>query len=179
MPSNAAARKSGAAGRNTRGTNTQKANSMTMEDIDPIMHPSQSSSDDGMMATIAQQMQASMEKKKKEKEAKFLQTAQAELTRTLSERAHEFADNVAEIDRIFSDFQDAYAVNEDNIRKLWDSILREQLKLQAFVNAKKKNAEECEKEREQEHIRALARGRKGCEEFQRLIDSLDPNLAHT
>ncbi|THH02314.1 hypothetical protein EW145_g6764 [Phellinidium pouzarii] len=168
-------------GRNARNRIMKKSNSMAMDDIDPIMHPSQSgSSDDGVMATIAQQMQASMEKKKREKEIKFLQATQAELSKTLSERAHEFSDGVAGIDKSFTNFQDAYAANEDHIRKLWDAILQEQLKLQVSIApicrvAFVATTADREKKREQEHIRALAHGRKACEEFQRLIDSLDPN----
>ncbi|KAH8115117.1 hypothetical protein DFH11DRAFT_1688705 [Phellopilus nigrolimitatus] len=180
MPPNATAKKSGnTTSKNVRNANPKKTGTTAMEDIDPIVHPSQSSSDDGMMATIAQQMQVSMEKKKKEKEVKFLQTAQVELTRNLSEKAHDFADGVAEMDKIFSDFQDAYAANEDHIRKLWDAILKEQLRLQVLIEEKQTAVVEREKRREEEHIQALTHGRKACEEFQRLIDSLDPHSEST
>lgn len=32
-------------------------------------------------------------------------------------------------DKIYTEFQDAYAKNEDTIRKLWDSILKDQIRL--------------------------------------------------
>lgn len=32
-------------------------------------------------------------------------------------------------DKIYTDFQEAYARNEDTIRRLWDSILNEQIRL--------------------------------------------------
>ncbi|PAV15579.1 hypothetical protein PNOK_0843700 [Pyrrhoderma noxium] len=158
----------------TQRNGARSMNSTAMEDIDSV-GLSQSSSDDGIMATIAQQMQATMEKKKKEKETKFLHAAQSELSKLLSEKASSFSNNVNEINKIFSEFQDAYARNEDQIRKLLDAILKEQLNLQIIFDEKNKNSIDMEKRREKEHIQALTRGRKACEEFDRLVGSLEPN----
>ncbi|OCB87960.1 hypothetical protein A7U60_g4917 [Sanghuangporus baumii] len=118
-------------GRNVRNASIKKSNTGTLgiDDLDPIVQPSQSSSDDGMMATIAQKMQTSMEKRKKEREVRFLQAAQLEFSRILSEKAHELQDGVAEMcdpllvlvspssipflsllnsrDKIYASFQDA------------------------------------------------------------------------
>ncbi|KAL5524929.1 hypothetical protein ACEPAF_8798 [Sanghuangporus sanghuang] len=181
-------------GRNVRNASIKKSNTGTLgiDDLDPIVQPSQSSSDDGMMATIAQKMQTSMEKRKKEREVRFLQAAQLEFSRILSEKAHELQDGVAEIDKIYSSFQDAYVANEDNIRRLWTAILEEQLKLHDLVDEKHRSTIEDEKCREKDHIQALAHCRKACEgrtpllygiretdysvpESQRLIDLLEPN----
>lgn len=115
-----------------------------------------------------------MEKKKKEKEARFLQAAQNELSRVVrfvastitffkaslcsSFRCQSEHTNLRKLfpmcascyfpelnthdhtslypsqsDKIFLDFQDAYAANEDHIRKLWEEIAKEQLKLQVFL----------------------------------------------
>lgn len=127
-----------------------------------------------MMAAIAQQMQVSMEKKKKEKEAKFFQAAKTELNQMVDDRAAEFVECVAEIDGIYSDFQVAYATTEDDIRRLWIQILEEQKKLQALAVAKRKSNVEREMRREQGHTKALTHARKACEDMERLIVSLEP-----
>ncbi|KLO08036.1 hypothetical protein SCHPADRAFT_944781 [Schizopora paradoxa] len=145
------------------------------DDNDDVPQPSQSSSDDGLMATIAQQMQLSMEKKKKEKEGRVLQNAQKELIRIIRDKAQEFTDMAAGLDQIFEAFQLEYATNEDTIRKLWEAILKEQLKLHKIIEEKQKKASEYEQQREQKHIKALALGRKACEESNRLINSLNPH----
>ncbi|KAL5498112.1 hypothetical protein ACEPAH_2242 [Sanghuangporus vaninii] len=117
--------------RSARNASIKKSNTGTLgiDDLDPIVQPSQSSSDDGMMATIAQKMQTSMEKRKKEREVRFLQAAQLEFSRILSEKAHELQDGVTEMcdpllvlvspssmpflsllnsrDKIYASFQDA------------------------------------------------------------------------
>ncbi|EJD04877.1 uncharacterized protein FOMMEDRAFT_166633 [Fomitiporia mediterranea MF3/22] len=162
----------GPTGRNARRASAKKTNSTTMEDVEPAIHPSQSSSDDGLMATIAQQMQASMEKKKKEREAKLLQMAQTELSKVFAEKAHDFADGVKDIEKIYTNFKDTYATNEDHIRRLWEAILNEQAKFQSFIEEKQELTSERERHRETEHIQALAHCRKACEESQRLVQSL-------
>lgn len=46
-----------------------------------------------------------------------------------------YPDNVNETlrDKIYTDFQEAYARNEDTIRRLWDSILNEQIRLRVSL----------------------------------------------
>ncbi|TDL16359.1 hypothetical protein BD410DRAFT_832128 [Rickenella mellea] len=170
------------ANRNSKGVamskndNTLKrALSMALtDDGDAALPFSQASSDDGMMAAIAQQMQVSMEKKKKEKEMKLLQAAKNEMNKLVDDKAAEFTECVAEMDGIYSDFQFAHASAEDDIRKLWIQILEEQKKLQALAIAKYKSNVEREKRREQDHIKAMTHARKACEDMQRLIASLEP-----
>ncbi|KAL5478690.1 hypothetical protein ACEPAI_1967 [Sanghuangporus weigelae] len=174
---NANRRVAASSGRNARNASIKKSNTGTLgiDDLDPVVQPSQSSSDDGIMANIAQQMQTSMEKKKKEREVRFLQAAQSEFSRILSEKAHELQDGVAEIDKIYVGFQDAYVANEDNIRRLWTAIFEEQLKLHDLVDEKHGSTIEGEKRREKDHIQSLTHCRKACEESQRLIDLLEQN----
>ncbi|KIP11574.1 hypothetical protein PHLGIDRAFT_456401 [Phlebiopsis gigantea 11061_1 CR5-6] len=83
-------------------------------------------SDDNFAATIAQQVQSSWEKKKRESEARFLSTAKAELDRGGRERSREFVKEVDEMQAIMERFVSDYAAIEDKIRALWQQLLHAQ-----------------------------------------------------
>ncbi|OCH91325.1 hypothetical protein OBBRIDRAFT_792374 [Obba rivulosa] len=132
------------------------------------------SSDDGaMMLAVAQQMQTSWEKKKREKEARFLQTTKAELDKCISGRIDEFANAVAEMNSIYEKFVTDYAAVEDEIRKIWVQILGEQQTIPTIADKKQTANIESDKQREREQVQGMAIAKKAMEDYNRLICSLE------
>jgi len=123
------------------------------------------------MMVVAQQMQTSWEKKRREKETKFLQVAKAELDKCISARSTEFAKAVAEI--IYQKFVTDYAVAEDEIRKIWLETLAEQQTLPTTAEKKHKAYIESDKQRERGQVQAMAVVKKAVEDAHRLISSLE------
>ncbi|OBZ74415.1 hypothetical protein A0H81_05376 [Grifola frondosa] len=121
------------------------------------------SSDDstGIMAAVAQQMQSSWEKKRREKEAKFLQISKVELEKCITAKRDEYTNAVADMERIYEKFVLEYAQVEDDIRKIWIQLLKEQQKLLALAEHKHKQMLASEKEREKGQVKGwLSRRRQ-------------------
>jgi len=131
-----------------------------------------SSDDAGLMAVVAQEMQSSWEKKRKEKEGRFLQQAKSELDACISSTTAEFADAVTEIDGIYEKFVFDYAAVEDEIRQIWVQLLAEQQKLLRLAEQKYKSTAEHENEREKGQVQGMAIAKRAMEDFNRLIQSL-------
>ncbi|EPQ55784.1 hypothetical protein GLOTRDRAFT_138576 [Gloeophyllum trabeum ATCC 11539] len=148
----------------------------TSEEADEVLVLSQQSgsSDDhgNMLAVVAQQMQVSWEKKKKDKEAKFLQVAKREVDKIVTQHADRFSNAVEEINTVYEQFVAEYAAAEDEIRALWTAIAKEQ---QAFIELameKKESGLHREKEREESQLDGMASCKRACEDLGSLITSL-------
>lgn len=120
-------------------------------------------SDDNFAATMAQQVQSSWEKKKRENEARFLATAQKELDACGKQKATLFVREAEEMQAILDRFASDYAAVEDKIRGLWQELLVSQSR--ALESDKKRYAEaiEWDKDREKGQVRGMAISKKAVE----------------
>ncbi|RDX44100.1 hypothetical protein OH76DRAFT_1409469 [Lentinus brumalis] len=132
-----------------------------------------SSDDTGFMAAVAAQMQSSWEKKRKEKETKYLQMAKADLNACIGGRLEEYSAAMTDLNSTYEKFVLDYAQVEDQIRKLWLQLLQEQQKLLALSDKKHKAAGETDKEREKGQVKGMAIAKKAVEDFGYLISSLE------
>ncbi|KDQ54497.1 hypothetical protein JAAARDRAFT_38168, partial [Jaapia argillacea MUCL 33604] len=162
-----------------RRQQSQKAKAVNADaDLEEILQLSQqsaSSDDAGLVAFVTQHYQASVEKKKKEKEAKFIQWVNQELDKCLSQHMQRFAKNVEEMNAAYEGFTMEYAAAEDEIRSIWSQILNEQRKLLVHVEEKVKVSLEANTEREEGHVEGLVSAKSACEDMSRLIVSLNPS----
>ncbi|KAI0727782.1 hypothetical protein C8Q72DRAFT_838585, partial [Fomitopsis betulina] len=133
---------------------------------------SQSSDDTDLMAVVAQKMQSSWEKQRKEKEMAYLNDAQNILDQCLESHREDFMGAVADMSTTYEKFVQDYAVVEDTIRKLLLQLSREQQKIRDLAEAKHKKMVESEKARESGHVQGLAVAKKAMEDFNRLANSL-------
>lgn len=138
-----------------------------------LPQPSQDSDDNGIMELVAKQMQSSWEKKKKEKEQKFLELAQAELLRSGAMRADEFADAAQKMDSIYEQFVMEYAGVCDDIRRILTAMHDEQKKFLTIVQQQKYALAQSDKEREMGQVRGLAIAKKALTDYGRLIETLE------
>ncbi|EPS97308.1 hypothetical protein FOMPIDRAFT_1052520 [Fomitopsis schrenkii] len=124
------------------------------------------------MAVVAQTMQSSWEKQRKEKEIAFFKNAQNTLDECLASHREDFLGAVADMNAAYEKFVQDYAVVEDEIRKLLLQLSREQQKIRDLAEAKHKKMVESEKVRERGHVQGMAVAKKAMEDFNRLANSL-------
>ncbi|KAI0742731.1 hypothetical protein C8Q80DRAFT_1190498 [Daedaleopsis nitida] len=127
----------------------------------------------GLLATVATQMQSSWEKKRKERESKYLHNAKEELEKCIFGRSEEYTDAITELNSAYEKFVFEYAQVEDDIRKLWMQLLQEQQKLLALSERKSKAARENDEERERGQVKGMAVAKKAVEDFGHLISSVE------
>ncbi|KAF7965375.1 hypothetical protein HWV62_44097 [Athelia sp. TMB] len=157
----------------------------------PMSQGSMSSSDADLVAVVAQQMKgepvcglstrmaqlmrqnvAASEKKRKDKDKRFLQFAEKELNKTIVKKQEEFAKNTEEIADLFENFVVSYASAEDDIRKIWVKIQEEQKTLLHIVARQHASAILQSSEREQGQLKGLANVKRACEDSQKLLEKL-------
>ncbi|KAJ3525303.1 hypothetical protein NM688_g8422 [Phlebia brevispora] len=124
---------------------------------------SQSSDDTGFMAAMAQQVQSTWQKKKKENEEKFLQTAKKELEKCGASRAEEFTEVLEEMQAIYEQFAMDYAKAEDSIRAKWQQLLDVQEKCLQYSKNKHTMVVEADKAREKGQVKGMAISKKAVE----------------
>ncbi|PIL25918.1 hypothetical protein GSI_11671 [Ganoderma sinense ZZ0214-1] len=121
------------------------------------------------MTAVATQMQTSWEKKRREKEARFIHNAKQDLDKCLSERIEEYAAATAELNSAYEKFVLDYAQAEDRIRKLWLQLAHDQQKLLARIvdiSKKRQKANEInDSEREKGQVKGLAIAKKAVEDI--------------
>ncbi|KAI0759112.1 hypothetical protein C8Q74DRAFT_1301937 [Fomes fomentarius] len=133
----------------------------------------QLSDDAGIMAAVAAQMQSSWEKKRKDKETRYLQNAKEELDKCISGRLEEYITAIVELNGVYENFVIQYAQVEDQIRKLWLQLLQEQQKLLSLAEKKQESAVVNDKDREKGQVKGMAIAKKAVEDFGVLISSLE------
>ncbi|PCH43038.1 hypothetical protein WOLCODRAFT_153090 [Wolfiporia cocos MD-104 SS10] len=129
------------------------------------------------MAAVAQQMQSTWEKKRKEKETKYFQEMKASLDHCVSSdriltRTTEFREAGDEMNALYEKFVMDCATVEDEIRKLWEQLLSEQRKLLTLAEQKHKRVMESENERERGQVQGMAIAKRAIEDFNKLVTSL-------
>ncbi|TBU59875.1 hypothetical protein BD310DRAFT_923900 [Dichomitus squalens] len=129
--------------------------------------------DTGFMAAVAAQMQSSWEKKRREKESKFVRHAKEELDKCLLARIEEYTAAVTEINGAYDKFVFEYAQVEDHIRKLWLELQQEQQALLVTSEKRHKLAVEREGEREKGQVKGMAMAKKAVQDFSAVISSLE------
>ncbi|KAH9948470.1 hypothetical protein B0H21DRAFT_235023 [Amylocystis lapponica] len=138
-------------------------------DKSQLSQHSSGSDDAGIMAVVAQQMQSSWEKSRKEKEAKFFQEAKAGLNHWTIATSDEYSRAIAEMNGIYEKFVSDYAAVEDDIRKIWVQLLKEQQTLLVLAEKKHKHMIESDKEREKGQVQGMAIAKKAMEGLDMLL----------
>ncbi|CCM02115.1 uncharacterized protein FIBRA_04192 [Fibroporia radiculosa] len=118
---------------------------------------------------------ATWEKKRKEKEAKFFQEADIGLNKCISTRVDEFTNAVNEMNGVYEKFILDYAGIEDEIRKIWTELLREQQRLRVLSEQKLNRVSAGEQERERGQVQGMAIAKKAMEDYTRLVTALRPS----
>ncbi|KAI0776800.1 hypothetical protein BD413DRAFT_229703 [Trametes elegans] len=131
------------------------------------------SDDAGIMAAVAAQMQSSWEKKRKEKEAKFMHNAKAEIDKCISSRLEEYSVAIADLNTAYDKFVFEYAQVDDRIRKLWLDLQQEQQYLLIMSEKKHKAMLDQDREREKGQVKGMAMAKKAVGDFGNLISSLE------
>ncbi|KAI0078444.1 hypothetical protein K474DRAFT_1706496 [Panus rudis PR-1116 ss-1] len=126
------------------------------------------------MSTVAQQMQTTWEKKKRENETKFIEIAKTDLRYSGSASAKVFASEVQRMNAIYDDFLLEYAGICDEIRKTMVAISDENQAFLCMLQEKINKIAESDKEREKGQIQSMAMAKKAVEDATRLIESLEP-----
>ncbi|KAI0351600.1 hypothetical protein OH77DRAFT_1429422 [Trametes cingulata] len=140
---------------------------------DKLSQQSHSSDDAGIMAAVAAQMQTSWEKKRKEKETRFLKDAREEVDKCITVRLEEYSAAVADINAAYDRFVLEYAHVEDHIHKLWLQLQQEQNKLLMLSEKKHKTIVANDREREKGQVKGMAVAKKAVEDFGKLTASLE------
>ncbi|KAI0087617.1 hypothetical protein BDY19DRAFT_239358 [Irpex rosettiformis] len=133
---------------------------------------SEGSDDSGLMLAVAKQVQSTLEKKRKDNEVKFLGSAKAELAKSASAEVEEFEDALEDMKKIFDDFVMQHAAAEDEIRVLWEQLLKAHQKFSTFSEKKHASVIKNEKEREKGQVLGMATSKKAVEDCHKLIMSL-------
>ncbi|KIK68903.1 hypothetical protein GYMLUDRAFT_91311 [Collybiopsis luxurians FD-317 M1] len=135
---------------------------------------SSSSDDHTFEIALAEQLMASKEKKKKEKQRKFLIAGRKHALRETDAISDIFDSGIKSIHELFQAFTINYAAEDDNIRALWSAILEEQCKLQKlsarYQSAMIKAGEECESYQ----IKGMGKVKEAVLETQKVIDVIYP-----
>ncbi|KAH9856429.1 hypothetical protein C2E23DRAFT_517320 [Lenzites betulinus] len=131
------------------------------------------SDDAGIMAAVAAQMQTSWEKKRKDKESKFLQGARHDLDKCIAGRLEEYSAAVADMNAVYEKFVLQYAQVDDHIRKLWLQLQHEQQQLRALSEKKNASMVANDREREKGQVKGMAIAKKAVEDFGKLIATLE------
>ncbi|KAI8972545.1 hypothetical protein BD414DRAFT_510325 [Trametes punicea] len=106
---------------------------------------------------------ASWEKKRKEKETKFLETAKADLEKCIATRVEEYSAAVADLNAAYYKFVLDYAQTDDRIRKLWLQLQHGQQSLATLSQKKHGAMIEVDKEREKGQVKGMAIAKKAVE----------------
>ncbi|KAH7096833.1 hypothetical protein BKA62DRAFT_718298 [Auriculariales sp. MPI-PUGE-AT-0066] len=85
---------------------------------------SQGSDDTMITAAIVKQMQANMDKKRKDKESKLLKLIQRDIDDALNTTREQFAKTVNDFQAEYENFQLKLAEIEDGIRKTWVHVAK-------------------------------------------------------
>ncbi|KAF5388793.1 hypothetical protein D9757_005659 [Collybiopsis confluens] len=135
---------------------------------------SSSSDDPTFELALAEQLLVSKEKKKKEKQRKFLLAGRKLASKETDSATAMFSGAVQSIDELFQAFTINYAAEDDSIRALWSTISEEQSKLQKLSKryrlAVLKAGEECE----HKQIKGMGKAKESVLDAQKVIELIYP-----
>ncbi|KAI0830188.1 hypothetical protein BC628DRAFT_984602 [Trametes gibbosa] len=146
---------------------------MPKKTLDKTSPQSVGSDDAGIMAAVAAQMQTSWEKKRKEKESKFLQSARNDLDKCITGRLEEYRAAVTDMNAVYETFVLQYAQVDDHIRKLWLQLQHEHQTIQALAEKKNTAMVSNDLEREKGQVKGMAIAKKAVEDFGKLVGTLE------
>ncbi|KAL0956295.1 hypothetical protein HGRIS_002452 [Hohenbuehelia grisea] len=137
----------------------------------------QSNASDGILSpdlanSIMEHFQAKKEKKAMEKQTKFIQTATKKLTADIAESLSDGQQALSTVDNIFAQFVIDYAAIEDEIRRIWCEIRKEQQTLLILAEKRINLNTETGEEVEKGMVTGMARAKGACEDMEALSQSL-------
>ncbi|KAF4594145.1 hypothetical protein EYR40_008948 [Pleurotus pulmonarius] len=113
-------------------------------------------------------------KKKRDAEKKFLQAAKGKISSEITEVVNGLTTATKSIDEVYAKFMEDYITIEDQIRKKWTEIQKEQANVLSIVGkSMDRHVEEGDKIEDQ-HIDGMASMKEACENMVTLINSLAP-----
>ncbi|KAL4264939.1 hypothetical protein AB1N83_003940 [Pleurotus pulmonarius] len=126
------------------------------------------------MLTLLEQLKTSRVKKKRDAEKKFLQAAKGKISSEITEVVNGLTTATKSIDEVYAKFMEDYITIEDQIRKKWTEIQKEQANVLSIVGkSMDRHVEEGDKIEDQ-HIDGMASMKEACENMVTLINSLAP-----
>ncbi|RXW17706.1 hypothetical protein EST38_g8148 [Candolleomyces aberdarensis] len=129
-----------------------------------------------LQEAIVKQYIASKEKKKQEKERRFLEQASTMLKKDLSKASQELQTATEAMETEYTKFVNEYAATEDRIYHLWSEILKEHLTLAALIQKKYDAGLTTAKGVEKQHISGLSKLKSSCQDFESIIGKMAPKL---
>lgn len=150
------------------------------QDIDELsILGSQSSNSDESAAfekALVQHYAAAQEKKRLEKEKKFVEQASVLIQKDLSRPTEALKEFSERMETIYSTFVDEYAATEDKIHRIWSDILAEYHAFETIVRRKYEAGSGLAKDAEKQHLSGLAKIQKACEDCENTIATVVPQL---
>ncbi|KAJ6579377.1 hypothetical protein B0H10DRAFT_1962914 [Mycena sp. CBHHK59/15] len=127
-----------------------------------------------LQLAVAQQLMTSKEKKRKEMEKKFFQTARMQLTNDITQAGDEVMATVHATEQIYAKFILDYAASEDAIRALWSEIREEEQKLLDIAKKQRAVNDELGPATEKAQIASMAQVKEACYDCRKIIETLLP-----
>ncbi|KAJ7058300.1 hypothetical protein C8F01DRAFT_1147802 [Mycena amicta] len=166
-------------GSNTTSTRLRKTESIGGGDDFDFLAASQGSTgsdDHGLQLAVAQQLMASKEKKRKEKERKFLQAAKNKVTADLTVGVPEMTlSSFADSEELYTKFISDYAASEDAIRVLWHEIKATILYSALVANKLHATNDAARIAMEGAMIEGMGTVKAACQENRALVTALYPS----
>ncbi|KAJ7651358.1 hypothetical protein FB45DRAFT_890347 [Roridomyces roridus] len=143
------------------------------DDFDFLASQQSTGSDDqAFQLAVAQQLMASKEKKRQEKEKKFLVVARNKLTDEISTASEDLHKTVTGAEEVYAKFILDYAAAEDSIRALWTEIRTEGKKLSGIVKSQRAERLKMRKENETAMYTGMGRMNEARREMQEIVMGL-------
>ncbi|KAH6912661.1 hypothetical protein BKA70DRAFT_1264567, partial [Coprinopsis sp. MPI-PUGE-AT-0042] len=125
---------------------------------------------------IAERLAAAQEKKKQERDKRFLDGAATKLDNLLSNPIDMMKAATESIEEVHAKFLMDYAAASDRIHNIWAEILKHQLALETLMRDKRDAALELAKLIEGKHVSGLSKMKGVVDEYDVIIQSLVPEL---
>ncbi|TFK27579.1 hypothetical protein FA15DRAFT_613700 [Coprinopsis marcescibilis] len=131
---------------------------------------SSAGSDDHLLEKVlAERLAVAREKKRQERDKKFLDGASTKLNEALSQCAGEVRSAAESMEEIYSKFLLEYAASEDRIYHLWSAILKEHQHMEALIQNKIVAGTGSTKQCETRHISGLSKVKGACNDFESIM----------
>ncbi|EAU86295.1 hypothetical protein CC1G_08019 [Coprinopsis cinerea okayama7 len=150
----------------------KQAEEEELADFDFLESQPSSSEDQQIERILAERIAAAKEKKRQERDQRFLDGASTSLNKILDEAEEEVQSTAEAIDKLFSQFVEEYAAIEDRIHHLWTEILKRHQFIEGLLQEKHKLSLELAKKCEDKHIHGLSKMKGACKQFEAAVQSL-------
>ncbi|KAF8623141.1 hypothetical protein AX15_006481 [Amanita polypyramis BW_CC] len=119
---------------------------------------------------------AARERRREEKNAKFLITAEKQLEKELAKPTNAFTAMVKDVEKVYNDFLVEYAACEDRIRGLWKQLLEEHEKLAKVERAMHEKHVKAVEHHGKQAVEAFSKMRTAHEETTRLMENISATV---